>query len=62
MLTLSVPVQTCEECPNVRLDREGEYITVDVEKGMREGQVRATLCKDDRSSSPGAHLPIRADL
>jgi hypothetical protein len=33
-------MQTCEECPNVKLDREGEYITVDVEKGMKEGQVR----------------------
>eukprot|EP00243_Klebsormidium_subtile_P000473 TRINITY_DN107_c0_g2_i1.p1 TRINITY_DN107_c0_g2~~TRINITY_DN107_c0_g2_i1.p1 ORF type:complete len:348 (+),score=92.60 TRINITY_DN107_c0_g2_i1:216-1259(+) len=32
------PQQTCEECPNVKLDREGEYITVDVEKGMKEGQ------------------------
>lgn len=33
--------QTCEECPNVKLDREGDYITVDVEKGMKEGQVNS---------------------
>lgn len=28
----------CEECPNVKLEREGSFVTVDVEKGMKEGQ------------------------
>eukprot|EP00246_Nothoceros_aenigmaticus_P008353 TRINITY_DN22978_c0_g1_i1.p1 TRINITY_DN22978_c0_g1~~TRINITY_DN22978_c0_g1_i1.p1 ORF type:complete len:354 (-),score=79.88 TRINITY_DN22978_c0_g1_i1:265-1326(-) len=28
----------CDECPNVKFDREGGFVTVDVEKGMRDGQ------------------------
>lgn len=30
--------QVCEECPNVKYEREGEFVTVDIEKGMRDGQ------------------------
>jgi DnaJ family protein B protein 11 len=30
--------QVCEECPNVKLDREREPITVHVEPGMVDGQ------------------------
>ncbi|PKA55204.1 Chaperone protein dnaJ 2 [Apostasia shenzhenica] len=30
--------QVCEECPNVKYVREGYFITVDVEKGMKDGQ------------------------
>ena len=31
--------QVCEECPNVKYEREGKFITVDINKGMRDGQV-----------------------
>ncbi|KAG8389547.1 hypothetical protein BUALT_Bualt02G0240600 [Buddleja alternifolia] len=30
--------QVCEECPNVKYEREGDFITVDIEKGMQDGQ------------------------
>nr|QEG03108.1 DnaJ protein ERDJ3B isoform X1 [Cymbidium ensifolium] len=30
--------QVCEECPNVKYEREGYFITVDIEKGMKDGQ------------------------
>ncbi|XP_009414445.2 dnaJ protein ERDJ3B [Musa acuminata AAA Group] len=28
----------CEQCPNVKFEREGYFITVDIEKGMQDGQ------------------------
>ena len=31
-------VQECEECPNVKLVRESEFLTVDVDPGMKDGQ------------------------
>ncbi|CAA6654377.1 unnamed protein product [Spirodela intermedia] len=30
--------QVCEQCPNVKYEREGYFLTVDIEKGMRDGQ------------------------
>ncbi|KAK9067727.1 hypothetical protein SSX86_011838 [Deinandra increscens subsp. villosa] len=30
--------QVCEQCPNVKYEREGNFITVDIEKGMQDGQ------------------------
>ncbi|KAF7804904.1 DnaJ protein ERDJ3B [Senna tora] len=30
--------QVCEQCPNVKFEREGYFITVDIEKGMQDGQ------------------------
>ncbi|XP_039126616.1 dnaJ protein ERDJ3B [Dioscorea cayenensis subsp. rotundata] len=30
--------QVCEQCPNVKYEREGDFITVDIEKGMQDGQ------------------------
>lgn len=30
--------QVCEECQNVKFVREGDFITVDIEKGMQDGQ------------------------
>ncbi|KAK4372439.1 hypothetical protein RND71_007823 [Anisodus tanguticus] len=30
--------QVCDKCPNVKFEREGYEITVDIEKGMRDGQ------------------------
>lgn len=31
--------QVCEQCPNVKYEREGYFVTVDIEKGMQDGQV-----------------------
>ncbi|XP_073151568.1 dnaJ protein ERDJ3B [Henckelia pumila] len=30
--------KVCEQCPNVKFDRESDFITVDIEKGMQDGQ------------------------
>lgn len=30
--------QVCDQCPNVKFEREGYYVTVDIEKGMQDGQ------------------------
>ncbi|RLM98494.1 dnaJ protein ERDJ3B-like [Panicum miliaceum] len=30
--------QVCDQCPNVKFVREGEFLTVDIEKGMQDGQ------------------------
>ncbi|CAH9112637.1 unnamed protein product [Cuscuta europaea] len=30
--------QVCDQCPNVKYEREGYYVTVDIEKGMQDGQ------------------------
>ncbi|KAJ3669463.1 hypothetical protein LUZ60_011413 [Juncus effusus] len=30
--------QVCEQCANVKYEREGSFITVDIEKGMQDGQ------------------------
>ncbi|XP_021770124.1 dnaJ protein ERDJ3B-like [Chenopodium quinoa] len=30
--------QVCEKCPNVKYEREGYSLTVDIEKGMKDGQ------------------------
>ncbi|GMH20899.1 hypothetical protein Nepgr_022741 [Nepenthes gracilis] len=30
--------QVCDECPNVKYEREGSFFTVDIEKGMQDGQ------------------------
>ncbi|ESW35158.1 hypothetical protein PHAVU_001G211800 [Phaseolus vulgaris] len=30
--------QVCEQCPNVKYVREGYFVTVDIEKGMQDGQ------------------------
>ncbi|XP_047310958.1 dnaJ protein ERDJ3B [Impatiens glandulifera] len=30
--------QVCEQCANVKFEREGSFITVDIEKGMQDGQ------------------------
>ncbi|PUZ56646.1 hypothetical protein GQ55_5G343100 [Panicum hallii var. hallii] len=30
--------QVCESCPNVKYVREGDFINVDIEKGMQDGQ------------------------
>ncbi|KAF6156992.1 hypothetical protein GIB67_039753 [Kingdonia uniflora] len=33
-----VTEQVCEQCPNVKYEREGYFVTVDIEKGMQDGQ------------------------
>nr|CAB3460301.1 unnamed protein product [Digitaria exilis] len=30
--------QVCDQCPNVKFVREGDFLTVDIEKGMQDGQ------------------------
>lgn len=35
-----ISFQVCEQCPNVKYEREGYFVTVDIEKGMQDGQVR----------------------
>jgi len=30
--------QVCEQCPNVKFEREGYFVTVDIEKGMQDGE------------------------
>ena len=37
--SFTVIIQVCEQCPNVKYEREGYFITVDIEKGMQDGQV-----------------------
>jgi len=34
-----LPVQVCDQCANVKYVREGYFVTVDIEKGMKDGQV-----------------------
>ena len=34
-----ITIQVCEKCPNVKLERESELLTVHVEPGMEPGQV-----------------------
>ncbi|CAA2963866.1 dnaJ ERDJ3B-like [Olea europaea subsp. europaea] len=31
-------LKVCEQCPNVKYEREGYFITMDIEKGMQDGQ------------------------
>lgn len=39
--------QVCEQCQNVKYEREGYFVTVDIEKGMQDGQVsfKTSFCK-----------------
>ncbi|KAJ0976367.1 hypothetical protein J5N97_018332 [Dioscorea zingiberensis] len=30
--------EVCEQCPNVKYERDGYFVTVDIEKGMHDGQ------------------------
>ncbi len=34
-------MQECQECQNIKFERETETLTISVESGMRDGQVRA---------------------
>ncbi|KAI8574299.1 hypothetical protein RHMOL_Rhmol01G0343700 [Rhododendron molle] len=41
---ISQPIEVfkvCEQCPNVKYERERYFVTVDIEKGMQDGQVQA---------------------
>ncbi|KAI8574298.1 hypothetical protein RHMOL_Rhmol01G0343700 [Rhododendron molle] len=38
---ISQPIEVfkvCEQCPNVKYERERYFVTVDIEKGMQDGQ------------------------
>ena len=32
-------LQVCDQCANVKYVRDGDFLTVDIEKGMQDGQV-----------------------
>lgn len=51
--------QVCEQCPNVKYEREGYFVTVDIEKGMQDGQV--CLCVLFKSSINFLNLYIWED-
>ena len=36
--------QECQECPNVKFERESETLSVSVEPGMVDGQVSLVVC------------------
>ena len=36
--------QECQECPNVKFERESETLSVSVEAGMSDGQVSRLNC------------------
>jgi DnaJ family protein B protein 11 len=37
-LLCHISIQVCEKCPNVKYVREGYEVTVDIEKGMQDGE------------------------
>ncbi|KDO87050.1 hypothetical protein CISIN_1g0191622mg, partial [Citrus sinensis] len=37
----------CDQCQNVKYEREGYFVTVDIEKGMQDGQVSFIKFKCD---------------
>ncbi|GAY44666.1 hypothetical protein CUMW_083600 [Citrus unshiu] len=37
--------QVCEQCQNVKYEREGYFVTVDIEKGVQDGQ-EVVFCED----------------
>lgn len=45
--------QECEECPNVKLVREVETLSVAVEPGMKDGQVRTCGSNSTQLQSRG---------
>ncbi|KAF7131919.1 hypothetical protein RHSIM_Rhsim09G0001900 [Rhododendron simsii] len=42
-------LRVCEQCPNVKCEREEYLVTVDIEKGMQDGQVRFRRLYSDSS-------------
>jgi len=36
--------QECQECPNIKFERESETLSVSVEAGMSDGQVSRVVC------------------
>ncbi|KAL9447670.1 hypothetical protein AB3S75_015192 [Citrus x aurantiifolia] len=39
--------QDCEQCQNVKYEREGYFVTVDIEKGMQDGQFHIHIVPHD---------------
>ena len=39
--TCFLSFQVCDKCPNVKYEREGYFVTVDIEKGMKDGEVNS---------------------
>lgn len=58
---LFVLFQVCEQCPNVKFEREGYFVTVDIEKGMQDGQVRNSNLHLDRSMECANDFVLEAE-
>ena len=53
---ISGSCQVCDKCPNVKFEREGYFVTVDIEKGMKDGEVSLqTLLFNSRWNSLRAY-------
>ena len=44
--------QECQECPNVKFERESETLSVSVEPGMTDGQVSSPIRHQNRALPP----------
>ena len=53
--------QQCEQCDNVKYVREAETLTVQVEPGMRNGQVLLSSCQAPHACAGHHHVQIRLD-
>ena len=53
--------QECEECDNVKVERERETLKVRVEPGMKDGQVRRCGSRLEQSSFSGCSALLVAD-
>ena len=51
--------QQCEQCDNVKYVREAETLTVQVEPGMRNGQVLLSSCQAPHIYAGHDHVQIR---
>jgi hypothetical protein len=49
--------QECQECPNVKFERESETLSVSVEPGMTDGQVSDPIWHSNEPFHPSAVLP-----
>lgn len=54
--------QQCEQCDNVKYVREAETLTVQVEPGMRNGQVVLSSVPGSHACAGHHHVQIRLDV
>ncbi|KDO45038.1 hypothetical protein CISIN_1g039840mg [Citrus sinensis] len=53
--------QVCEQCQNVKYEREGYFVTVDIEKGMQDGQ-EVVFCEDGEPIIDGEPGDLKASF